>query len=360
MADIYDSSKYLKAYDTSTGTPGSSFDYTAFLNNTKTLADQTRDVKIPDLNAYLGGLKVPKGTRAATLVGALSKDYSSQATSLKGQAEKAAGAIEMKAAGTASYIQNLEQLQAEQAMSNTSMATQWSQAAKQAEEYVADARLRTTQTLREFDSIYKSITQDRDYAKAHAMQAGVQSVIGSMAEEEEYLRRTAKSPEDLTKQLLQFNQKKRTALGTMQSNIEAAYSQLIEESTTNYMGTRANLIDRMHMYTGYAEQNHINTLLEKAKASEAYSLANAQFMVSIEQMKLAGLSEFAEFAMNTPEFTMELAPVISAMIDAIPQSAPQEYERPGPRVSPWNNMTTPKSHAFRMPDSNVPIYANPR
>ncbi len=320
--DTFDSNKYLQAINTSSGsTPKTSFNYDAFLGDINKAATSTAQVNIPDpAGIYKIAKKTfqpkytPAGQQQRGMAGSLMADYQTKAQAMKDQAAKAATALEMKGAATVQSMTALEALQAQSAANRQSSADAWVQAAGKAEEYVADTRARSVQALGDMDRIFSEMNQGRDFAKAHSVQAGVQATIGAMDAELRQIRQGAKSPEDLAKQEMQFNQKKRTALGNMQSQIEVGYQQIAEEANKNYFNARADTATKMAMYSGFQEQQHVETLMGMAKSGDAYALADAQFQLTVEQLKMAGMDDMAGWIVSTPQFSVELAPLMAGMI----------------------------------------------
>jgi hypothetical protein len=282
------------------------------------------------------------------------EDYNTQSEALKKKAEKAATALEAKGAYTSQTMKNIEAIQAQAALDKTSTGQMWSQAAEKAGEYVEATKLRTTQVLQDVDRIFEELNQGRNFEKAHAMQAGVQSTLGAMAEEERAIRQSAKSPEDLEKKLQQFNQKKTTALGKMQSELEVGYANITEEANQNYLKARTDAAVEMNMYTGFQEQQHVETLMGLAKSSEAYALSESQFQLAAEQLKMSGMTELSEWITNTPEFVMELAPLMAVASNvyqrelAAAQTAKQgtQYWTPG---SEYVNVSMPTAAYLKAP-----------
>ena len=190
--------------------------------------------------------------------------------------------------------------------------TLWVEAAKKAGEYVDATRSRTTQTLRELDTLFEGLNTDRDFEKAHAMQAGVQATLGSMETEGRAI--TEKYGVD-SKEFQVFTKKKMKSLGNMQSQIEVGYANVIEEAGRNFLNARTGLAERMHMYTGFQEQQHVETLRGMARSSESYALQTSQFLLTVEQMKMAGMDDLANWMVGTPEFSMELGSLMASMVD---------------------------------------------
>lgn len=318
MANDFDSSRYLKAFDPASPTTRTSFNYDAFLADIGKTAQQTREVSIPSLapvEAMRAKLPTTKRAETARLgIETGMQDWQTQAEVTKKRAEKAATALEMKGAQTVASMQSLEALQAEARTMQGRGETLWVEAAKKAGEYVDATRSRTVQTLRELDNLFEGLNTDRDYAKAHAMQAGVQATLGAMETEGRAI--TEKYGVD-SKEFQVFTEKKMKSLGNMQSQIEVGYANVIEEANRNYLNARTGAAEKMHMYTGFQEQQHVETLMGMARSSESYALQTSQFMLAVEQMKMAGMDDLANWMVGTPEFSMELAPLMALATEAV-------------------------------------------
>lgn len=331
MADEFDSNKYLKAFDASK--PGTTrFDYDAFLADIGKTAQQTRDVSIPSLapvQAMQAKLPQYKRTETARLgIQAGMQDWQTQAEVTKGRAEKAATALETKGASTVESMRNLEALESEVRAQQGRGETLWTEAAKKAGEYVEATRSRTVGTLRDLDDIFRGINTDRDYAKAHAMQAGVQATLGAMEGEG---RAIAEKYGTDSKEFQVFTEKKMKSLGNMQSQIEVGYANLVEEANKNYLNARTDVATKMQMYTGFQEQQHVETLMGMARSSESYAMQSAQFLLTVEQLRMAGMDDMANWITGTPEFSMELASLMALATEAVTGYERERDERSAAR-----------------------------
>lgn len=315
---VEDTNKYLKAFDPSKPLQPSTFNYEAFLSDVGKAAEKTRQVVLPDPAkeqafkswAATGRGKFPGGVGSTEYQQwqAISGDWEKQKDLLQRQAEKAATALEMKAGGTAAGMQKLEEMQQKALTSQQTATDLWTGAAKKAGEYVEATKLRTKQTLAQLDDLFKQIGTNRDFAKAHAMQVSVQSVIGSMDTE---LRATAEKYGVESKEYQEKLGRKRIALGNIQSQIHTGYQQIAEEQAKNFMNARVETATKMNMYTGFQEQQHVETLMGMAGASQAYELQASEFVVQTEMLKMAGLDDMANWLIQTPEFSLDLSSLVA-------------------------------------------------
>ena len=244
------------------------------------------------------------------LAGTLVDQAESQIVGQKQKAEKAADALELVGEATFRNAEALARSQEgiKQHLGNINEA--FNSAAEQADEYVQAARGRVSETLDRLDVIHKDFQESRSFAKAHSMQAATQSVLGSMKSEERGISQTygANSAE-----MAQFKQQKQSALGQMHSNIRAQYQQLAEAQHNTYMSTVADVSTKQNMYLGFQEQQHVDMLKFMDQSKQAYKLQATELDVGIEQMKMVGMENLANWMISTPTYTMDLTPIVSLM-----------------------------------------------
>jgi hypothetical protein len=294
--------------------------YEDYENKIKEAAAQTRQVSgsIAPLTNYTPSYTVAgqRGTKS-TLTGsrkatqeALVSSAKAQQASVQEQAGKAASALEMVGSATLSGVKNLESLQSTIQNQVTSSADSFAKAATKADEYVQASRERVTKVLSELDGISKSITKDLDFAKAQSMQASVQATLGSMKTEERNIASTygTDSPE-----YAQFQASKKTALGTVQSNIQASYASTKSAAATAYMNAYSDTATKMNMYVGYQEQQHVDMLQYQETQQAATQLQAAQLSASIEQMKMSSLENLANWIVESPSFTLDVTSMVTEL-----------------------------------------------
>jgi len=260
------------------------------------------------------------GASATWTGNALISNFKNQQKSVQQQANKAASALEMVGSSTLEGMQNLENIQAGIKAQVQSASDAFGAAAEKADEYVKATRGRVTEVLNKLDQINSDIGKDRDFAKAHAMQAAVQGVIGSMKDEE---RNIAENYGTDSKEYAQFVQSKRTTLATVQSNIQANYSQLREQQGQTYLNAVSDAYAKSNMFVGFQEQQHVEMLKFRDEQRNAYALQGAQLDVSIEQVKMAGMENLANWIVETPTFSMDATSLVAAIGDLTSTSEAQ-------------------------------------
>lgn len=270
-------------------------------------AAETRKVEGPtDTSGLLtSGLGRYKGVGEAAI-----SDYKTQASTTRKQAEKAATGLEMTGEATSQYLSNLEAIKGTVKTQAANAQDDWGAAAEKADEYVQAARSRVGEVLGKIDEINTQIDKDRDFGKSHALQASVQASLGSMKREERNIMETYGTD---SKEFQQFVASKQTALATVQSNIHSTYAQLAEQQGMTYLNATADAMTKSNMYVGFQEQQHVEMLKYKEGAKNAYNLQVAQFETGIEQMKMAGMENLANWIIETPTFSMDMTPLITLM-----------------------------------------------
>lgn len=293
-------------------TPTGSSDYEAYKKKIAQTAAQTRDI---------GDTSVPSGAAATVgnLVGVYKgvgqtaiSQYQQQAGVQKKQAEKAASALELQGGATIDYLQNLDRIREGVTARAGAARKAWAAAPEKADEYVQAAKQRVGEVLTKLEDIQSQLGKDRDFSKAHAMQASVQATLGSMKAEERNIVETYGAD---SKEFEQFQMSKMNTLATVQSNIHASYQQLQEQQGQNYLNVVTEAYTKSNMYLGFQEQQHVDMLRYKADAQNAYDLQVSQFEIGVEQLKSAGMENLANWMVETPTFSMDATPLMTLLAD---------------------------------------------
>lgn len=293
-------------------TPTGGTDYSDYQKKIAETAAATRDI---------GDTTVPAG--AKTTVGALRgvykgvgetaiSQYGKQVEVQKKGAEKAASALEMQGGATIDYLQRLDKIREGVTARVGAAREAWAAAPEKADEYVQAAKSRVGEVLGKLEDINAEIGRERDFSKAHAMQASVQATIGSMKAEERNIVETYGAE---SKEYEQFQMSKMNALGTVQSNIHATYQQLQEKQGQNYLNVVSEAYTKSNMYLGFQEQQHVDMLKYKADAQNAYDLQVSQFEIGVEQLRMTGMENLANWMVETPTFSMDATPLMTLLAD---------------------------------------------
>ncbi len=295
--------------------------YADYQKNIQQTAASTRDI---------GNTTVPGGAESAVgvLKGAYKgigetaiSQYGEQAKVKGKESEKAATALEMQGGSTIEYLQRLDKIQAGITTKATAARNVWAEAPEKADEYVKAARSRVGEVLSKLDEINSQIGRDRDFSKAHAMQASVQATLGSMRSEE---RNIVENYGADSKEFEQFQKSKMNTLGAVQSNIHASFQQLQEQQGQNYLKVVSEAYTKSNMYVGFQEQQHVDMLRYKADAQNAYDLQVSQFEIGIEQLKSAGMENLANWIIETPTFSMDATPLMTLVSDLVQTQRAEE------------------------------------
>jgi len=301
--------------------PTAGFDPAAYQKTIQKTAAATRDV---------GATAVPSGAQAAVgeLKGAYKgigetavSQYGEQAKVKQKEAEKAATALEMQGGATIEYLQRLDKIREGVTSRSEAARAEWAAAPEKADEYVQAARSRVGEVLAKLDDINSQIGKDRDFSKAHAMQASVQATLGSMRTEERNIVETYGAE---SKEFEQFQMSKMNSLGVVQSNIHASFQQLQEKQGQNYLNVVSEAYTKSNMYVGFQEQQHVDMLKYKADAQNAYDLKVSQFEIGVEQLRSVGMENLANWILETPTFSMDATPLMTLLSDLSQSQAAQE------------------------------------
>ena len=293
-------------------TPAGGLNYQGYLDKIRQTAASTRDIGKTDLPSELGAATGQMPGVYGTLGKAAVSNYEKQVASTRKEAERAATGLEIAGETTIQSMQELEALKGQVTSRAEEARKAWEAAPEKADEYVQAARGRVGEVLSKLDEINSQIGKDRDFSKAHAMQASVQATLGAMKTEERNIMETYGAE---SKEYQQFTESKRTSLASVQSNIHANYAQLAERQGDTFLKATSDAMVKSNMYVGFQEQQHVEMLKYKADAKNAYDLQVSQFEVSIEQMKMSGMENLANWIIETPTFSMDATPLISLLAD---------------------------------------------
>jgi len=260
------------------------------------------------IKTTMGGIGQTYGGLAETAI----KDFETQQTDIQKRAERAASALEMVGESTLKGVQAMEVLQGQIRTQVQNAADNWGAAAEKADEYVQASRGRVGEVLKKLDDLNRDMVTTRDFSKAHAMQASVQAVTGSMKDEERNILQNYGSE---SKEYEQFQKSKLSALATVQSNIHTSYAQLEEQQKSTYLNAVSDAYTKSNMYVGFQEQQHVDMLKFKQEGENSYALRGAELDVSIEQMKMAGMENLANWVIETPTFTLDTTPLVTMVAD---------------------------------------------
>jgi len=67
------------------------------------------------------------------------------------------------------------------------------------------------------------------------------------------------------------------------------------------------------MYTGFQEQQHVETILAVAKSTDLYNIQAAQWNVGIEQLKMSQYNDMADYMASIPDFYVDTSPLVALM-----------------------------------------------
>ena len=330
MAEPQDYSKYLQEQ----ATPASNndpFNYEAFRKQVSDTSASTREVG--GINDDYGGAyklykavkhtgdKIQRGAARAAIGQARV-----QQDSLRKQAESAATGIEMMGAGMETYMKRLQEAQDFTSAAYQSSAENWDAAAEKADEYVQASRDRVSVSLATLDRIHNEIGENRDFAKAHSLQAGTQAVLGSMKTEQRNIltQYGANSAE-----YQQFYQSKQVALATVQSNIHTLYQQFQEQADQTFLAATNEAQVKHNMYVGFQEQQHVEMVKFAEESKYGYALQKAQFDVGVEQLRMSGMENWANWIIETPTFSYDAMPLINMLLNISNAGKPSFLEQMG-------------------------------
>lgn len=302
-------------------TPTGGPDYDPYKQKIQQMVTQTKDVG--DVSLPSGITTAAKGLKGAYkgLGEAAVSQYGKQAGVLEKEAGKAATALEMAGGTTIEYLQKLDEIRGGVTAKAKVAREAWAEAPEKADDYVQAAKGRVGEVLAKLDEINSDLGRERDFSKAHAMQASVQATLGSMKAEERNIVEVYGTD---SKEYQQFQMSKMNALGVVQSNIHASFQQLQEKQGQNYLNVVSEAYTKSNMYLGFQEQQHVDMLKYKADAQNAYDLQVAQFEIGVEQLKSQGMENLANWMLETPTFSMDATPLMGLLSDLVATQRAEE------------------------------------
>lgn len=346
MADTgFDANKYLKAFDP-TKPNDDSFNYQAFLSDVSGIAEKTRQVggpasiSLPDFQLvnqpdkttgkyvsqyrpWFGDFghyaletipQEPANTaqRKANMAtaGAAVETYTSQRKAMEKDAEKAAAALEIKAAGTAESMKRMASVASGIAIAKEGSAALYARAGQEIEDYQRNVKDRAAASMAKLEETYKEMGKNRDFSQAHATQAGVQATIGTMNEEG---RNVAERYGTDSMEYKEWEGRKSASLATLNSNITATYQQFRETQDNAFLNATNEQLWRSDQYASFADQSAVEGRLAIARYSDEFSLNASQLQISLEQMRGTALDDIANWIQQTPSYYMDATPTVSLL-----------------------------------------------
>ncbi|KKK55521.1 hypothetical protein LCGC14_3073730 [marine sediment metagenome] len=118
--------------------------------------------------------------------------------------------------------------------------------------------------------------------------------------------------------------------------MHASFQQLAEEQGKTYLGVTADVMTKQNMYLGFQEQQHVDMLKFREQNKQAYALQATQLEIGIEQMKMSGMENLANWIIETPTFSMDIAPLVTMMGDLAQTQMATEtaYDLANPQPQP--------------------------
>jgi hypothetical protein len=261
---------------------------------------------------YTGEFKNPYSDVKTELGQEAIKSYGAQYDALQQQAKQSATGLEMVGQSTMESQQRLEALQADVTNQFQSALDGYNGAVDKAAEYAEKSDARIGENLATLDDIFKEWNTSVQFDKAHAMQTAVVSTMEGFKMEE---RQILENYGVMSPEYEQFRQGKTKALGALQSNIHASFGQLKEQRYATYMNVVNEAMWKQNMYTSFQEQQHVEMLKYMQGAKNEYFMQYTAFTVGIEQLKMAGMENLANWVVGSPSFTMDSTPLITLLAE---------------------------------------------
>lgn len=238
------------------------------------------------------------------------KAYEAKKPIVQAQAKKAAGGLELMGEQTLQYQAAMTAEGIKLQGMQKSAAVEFDAAVGKAREYALEAHQRTQEGLQKIDEWGKAIYEGLDFTKAHDMLVAVESTVGSLREED---RQIAQKYGVDSAEYQQFQAGKSRALGIAQSTIQASHGKLRAEIGTNILQAKSTYLERGDMYESFQQQQDVEISAAMAKAKATYDLDISGRLIAIEQLKIAGWENLANWIIETPVFAMDAMDVVGFM-----------------------------------------------
>ena len=190
----------------------------------------------------------------------------------------------------------------------------WADAMQEADDYAKAAMQKVSDVTAKVEGIFREWQQDRSSSKAAAMQAGVQSIAGSMQEQQKNIAQTygVNSAE-----YAGFQGAKVKTLGTLFSNIQVQFQQMADTAYNSFIQTYSDTATKMNTMTSYQEQQHVDTIKAAAQAQDSMKIQQTQLGLATLAAEGTVYQGFMDMMNNIPTYVMDSAPAASAIMDMI-------------------------------------------
>lgn len=236
-----------------------------------------------------------------------------QVGSIQDRAKQSAMALGVRSAGFERYMKNLDAIRGGMAETKEKKGEEGGAdeaAIAQAATYVEETKARTDQVRAILEGLDRDMTQEREEAKAHSAQVAVQSILGQYGREE---RRIADQYGLDSAEWKELQGEKSQSLAAAGSQIQVEYQRLAEAQRTNILNATVDTETKMHMYTGFQEQQHVEIMAAVAKESDAWDLNYAQSQLALEGLSMAGFSEMADYIASIPDYYIDNSEIVALM-----------------------------------------------
>ncbi|GAG47292.1 unnamed protein product, partial [marine sediment metagenome] len=99
------------------------------------------------------------------------------------------------------------------------------------------------------------------------------------------------------------------------------------EQGQNYLNVVSEAYTKQNMYLGFQEQQHVDMLRYKADAQNAYDLKVSQFEIGVEQLRMSGMENLANWVLETPTFSMDATPLMTLLSDMAQTQAAEDLAK---------------------------------
>lgn len=151
--------------------------------------------------------------------------------------------------------------------------------------YVRDSQDRANAEMIRLDRMNEEARQGNELARAHAMQASAQAVLGEYAAQERALRQMGF--EEGSAEFQQLRGMKSKALGQVQSSVLSEFHAMQEDWDKAFAQISTDSVQKHNMYINFQEQKAVDTHLAAAQINADYELSKIQNLLALEQLKLS-------------------------------------------------------------------------
>lgn len=228
----------------------------------------------------------------------------------QGQAAKSQEAFGIYSQGMGQFQGALDKGQQTATQNQTTAQGRLKKASDIAEQNAMRAQERTNQVVQSIQGLFQGALDKLDTTKAKDTQSALQATRAQMAQQERDIKQQFGVD---SAEYARFKEEKAIGLGNLLAQLNSDFSKNLASMNLNMASTMADVETKMTMYQNYADQAWTETALRTAELANAYDVQVEAYQLNLEQMRMAGMTDYANYLTEIPEFGVDLNPLLSIM-----------------------------------------------